>query len=134
MASARACSTAASCISHLTWCHALMGISINVPVGVERPRVEAGSGRQRSSAGSPRPGGVLGAALRRTRRVSDQYHFLAAPVPLFRVGECLRGLAECERPVDDRCHLAVLDDVLKEEQVRAAVDGGERDQPLAHEP
>lgn len=65
---------------------------------------------------------------------SDHYHVLAAPVPLFRVGERLRGLAERERPVDDRCHLAVLDDVLEVEQVRAAVDGGERDQPLAHEP
>ena len=89
---------------------------------------------RRSPVGSPRPGGVAGAAPRRSRRVSDHYHLLAAPVPLFRVGERLRGLAERERLVDDRCQLAVLDDVLEVEQVRAPVDGGERDQPLAHEP
>src|SRR5436189_5187294 len=61
-------------------------------------------------------------------------HVLATPVTLFGVGERLRGVAERERPVNHGLQLAGLDDALEEEQVHAAVDGRERDEPLAHEP
>jgi hypothetical protein len=56
-----------------------------------------------------------------------------ASVSLLQIVDGLGGLAQGVGPVDDRRHLAGLDELLEHQQVRSSFLGDQRAQPLAHQ-
>ena len=86
------------------------------------------------------PGGDAGEARSQARSVpndlgaSDGDDDLPAGVALLHVPDGVGGLAQRVGPVDDRRHLARLDELGEHEQVGCVLRDYDRDQPLRDEP